>query len=201
MPWDQHAVPAVYFPQPQTWYPQRMFLVVRADVVPGALAEPIRQVIRGLDPELPLANVKPLDGVAGAAMAARRLTLWLVGTFGVTALLLALVGIYGLMAQAVGQRVQEFGVRQALGATRIDIMRLVLSGAAALTAAGLIAGLALSFASTRLLASMLYGVGPVDPTTFATVTAVLLVAALFASYLPARRATRVSPATALRSTD
>ena len=178
MPWDQHAVPAVYFPQPQTWYPQRMILVVRADVAPAALAEPIRQVIRGLDPELPLANVKPLDGVAGAAMAARRLTLWLVGTFAVTALLLALVGIYGLMAQAVGQRVQEFGVRQALGATRVDIMRLVLSGAAALTAAGLIAGLALAFASTRLLASMLYGVGPVDPATFGTVTAVLLATAL-----------------------
>jgi putative ABC transport system permease protein len=201
MPWDQHAVPAVYFPQPQTWYPQRMFLVVRTDMEPGALVEPIRRVIQNLDPELPLANVKPLVAVAGAAMAARRLTLWLVGTFGVTALLLALVGIYGLMAQAVGQRVQEFGVRQALGATKLDIMRLVLSGAAVLTAAGLVAGLVLSLASTRLLSSMLYGVGPVDPTTFATVTAVLLATALFASYLPARRATRVSPATALRSAD
>jgi len=201
MPWDRHSVPAVYFPQAQAWYPQRMFLVVRADLAPGALVDPIRQVIRGLDPELPLANVKPLDGVAGAAMAARRLTLWLVGTFAVTALLLALVGIYGLMAQAVGQRVQEFGVRQALGATRFDIMRLILSGAAVLTAAGLIAGLALSVASTRLLSSMLYGVGPIDPLTFATVMAVLLATALFASYLPARRATRVSPATALRSTD
>jgi putative ABC transport system permease protein len=175
--------------------------VVRADVEPEALVEPIRRLIQNLDPELPLANVNPLDAVAGAALAARRLTLWLVGTFGVTALLLALVGIYGLMAQAVGQRVQEFGVRQALGATRLDIMRLVLSGAAALTLAGLIAGLALSLASTRLLSSMLYGVGPVDPTTFATVTVLLLATALLASYLPARRATLVSPATALRSAD
>ena len=87
-------------------------------------------------PELPLANVRPLESVAGAAIATRRLTLWLVAAFGLTALFLAVVGIYGVMAQAVGQRRQEFGVRQALGATRGDILRLVLSSGAVMTVAG-----------------------------------------------------------------
>jgi len=201
MPWEQRAVPALYFPQAQVWYAQRMFVVARGDVAPASLVEPIRRVIQELDPELPVANIRPLEAVASAAVAARRVTLWLVATFGLTALFLAVVGIYGLMAQAVGQRTQEFGVRQALGATRADILRMVLSGAAVLTVVGLFAGVMLSLASTRLLSSMLYGVDSSDPSTFALVTALLLGTALVASYLPARRAARVSPATALRATE
>ena len=128
MPWHRSAVPALYFPQPQQWHPQRMLLVVRsAGGDPGTLVESIRRVVSGIDPALPLASVRPLESVAGAAIATRRLTLWLVGAFGVTALFLAMVGIYGVMAQTVRQRSHEFGVRQALGATQSDIMRLVLS--------------------------------------------------------------------------
>jgi predicted permease len=201
MPWHDRAAPALYFPQPQTWYPQPMFLIVRSDVEPASIVEPVRRALREIDPELPLANVRPLETVAGAAIATRRLTLWLVAAFGLTALFLAVVGIYGVMAQAVGQRRHEFGVRQALGATRGDIMRLVFSSGAAMTAAGLLAGVALAVGSTRLLASLLYGVTPLDPVTFAGVAAVLVAAASAAAYLPARRATRISAATALRAAD
>jgi predicted permease len=198
MPWHDRAAPAVYFPLAQEWYPQRMFLVARSGVEPASLVEPLRRVLAELDPELPLANVRPLEAVASAAVAARRLTLWLVAAFGVTALLLAVVGVYGVMTQMVGERVQEFGVRQALGATRSDILRLVLSSGVTLTAAGLIAGLLLSIASTRLLESLLYGVSAADTRTFASVTVLLLAVALAAAYVPAHRATLISAAAALR---
>jgi predicted permease len=202
MPWHRAAVPALYYPQPQQWYAQRMLLVVRSSGVdPAALVEPIRRVVREIDPALPLASVRPLESVAGAAIAARRLTLWLVATFGVTAFFLAVVGIYGVMAQAVRQRTNEFGVRQALGATERDIMRLVLSSGAVLTTIGLVAGALLSMAATRLFSSMLYGVSATDPGTFVSVTLLLLGASFAAVYLPARRATRVSPAHALRATE
>jgi predicted permease len=199
MPWHDRAAPAVYFPLPQEWQPQRMFLIARSGVDPASLVEPMRRALAEIDPELPLANVRPLEAVASAAVATRRLTLALVATFGVTALFLAIVGVYGVMSQVVGERMQEFGVRQALGATRGDILRLVLSGGVTLTAAGSSAGLLLSIASTRLLESLLFGVKAADAPTFAAVTTLLLVVALVAAYLPARRATRISAAAALRS--
>ena len=201
MPWHERAAPALYFPQPQEWQPQPMFLIVRADVAPASLVDDVRRAIGELDPELPLAGVRPLEAVAGAALATRRLTLWLVGTFGLTALFLAVVGIYGVMAQAVGQRRHEFGVRQALGATRADIMRMVMASGAVMTVTGLSAGLVLAMAATRQLATLLYGVTPLDPVTFAAVAVVLAAAAAAAAWLPARRATQVSAATALRSSD
>jgi putative ABC transport system permease protein len=129
------------------------------------------------------------------------LTLWLVATFGLTSLFLAVVGIYGVIAQTVGERAHEFGVRQALGAMRGDIMRLVFSSAAAIMLAGLAAGVVLALISTRLLASLLYGVSAVDPATFAAVAILLAGAGCAASYVPARRATRVGAALALRPTD
>ena len=199
MPWHDRAVPALYFPQPQMWYPQPMFLIVRSDLELASMVEQIRRTVREIDPELPLANVRPLESVAGAAVATRQLALWLVATFGLTALLLAVVGIYGVMAQTVNQRTHEFGVRQALGATRADIMRLVFSSSVLMTVAGLLTGVALALASTRLLGSLLYGVTALDPPTFAGVAAILVIAAGAAAYLPARRATRISAATALRA--
>lgn len=201
MPWHDRAVPALYFPQPQEWYPQPMFLTVRSELERASIVDPIRRALREIDPELPLANVRPLEAVAGAAIATRRLALWLVATFGLTALFLAVVGIYGVIAQSVDQRRHEFGVRQALGATRGDIMRLVLSGGAVMTIAGLLAGVALALGSTRALVSLLYGVTPLDPPTFAGVAAILVAAAAGAAYLPARRATRISAAAALRAAD
>jgi putative ABC transport system permease protein len=201
MPWHDRAVPALYFPQAQEWYPQPMFTIVKSDLDPASTVDAVRRTIREIDPQLPLANVKTLDNVAGAAFATRRLTLWLVAAFGITAVVLAVVGIYGVMAQTVGQRAHELGVRQALGATRANIVSLIMSSAAAMTALGLVAGAGLAVVSTSVLSSLLYQVKPLDPLTFAGVTAVLLVAAALAAYVPAYRATRLSAAAALRRVD
>ena len=198
MPWHDRAVPALYFPQPQQWYAQPMFLIARTHVDPPSIVEPIRGAFRDIDAELPLANIRSLDAVAGAAIATRRLTLWLVAVFGFTAVVLAVVGVYGVIAQTVAQRTHEFGIRQALGATRADIVRLVLFSGAVMSGTGLISGLALAAASTRLLGSLLYGITPFDPLTFAAVAAILGVVAAAAAYLPAYRATRISAAMALR---
>ena len=201
MPWHDRAAPALYFPQAQEWYPQPMFMIVRTQVEPASTIDAIRGAIREIDPQLPLAGIRTLDSVAGAALATRRLTLWLVAVFGTTSLFLALVGIYGVMAQAVGRRRQEFGVRQALGATRADIVRLVMTSAAVMTAAGLAAGVALAIGSTSVLASLLYRIKPLDPLTFVGVSAVLVVSAALAAYVPAHRATRINAASALRSSE
>lgn len=201
MPWHVRAAPALYYPVTQTWYPQPMLLVARTDIDPASTVDSIRRALREMDPELPLSNVKPLAAVAGAATATRQLTLWLVGLFGMTALVLAVVGIYGVMAQSVGQRVHEFGVRQALGATGGDIVRLVFTSAAAMALIGLIMGAALAIASTRLLASLLYDVTASDPLTYGTVGTLLALVAGAAAYLPARRASRISAAEALRTAD
>ncbi len=198
MPWHERAVPALYYPVAQTWQPQRMLLVARTNVEPTSTVESIRHALQELDPELPMVNARPLAAVAGAAMSTRRLTLWLVAVFGLTALVLAVIGIYGVMAQAVGQRAHEFGVRQALGATSADILRLVFSSASIMTLAGLVAGVALALVSTRLLASLLYDVTALDPLTFAAVGTLLTASAAAAAYLPARRASRISAAVALR---
>jgi putative ABC transport system permease protein len=198
MPWHDRAVPALYFPQPQTWYPQPMFLIARTHVDPSSVVDSIRRAVSDIDAELPLANVRPLETVAGAAIATRRLTLWLVAVFGITAVVLAIVGVYGVIAQTVSHRSHEFGIRQALGATRADIMRLVLSSGAMMTGAGLLSGLGLAAASTRLLGSLLYGVKPFDPLTFASVAGILALASACAAYLPAYRAAKIGAASALR---
>ena len=163
MPWSAGAEPAVYLPLTQTGFGGGLLLVVRSDVPPASLLGDIRRVIREMDPEVPIARVRPLVDVASSAIATRRLTLWLVGCFGFSAWLLAVVGIYGVMAQAVGQRTHEFGVRQALGATAGDIMRLVFSSGAGMAISGLVGGVLLALVSTRLLASLLYRVTALDP--------------------------------------
>jgi putative ABC transport system permease protein len=199
LPWHDGAVPALYFPQPQMWYPQPMFLIVRSDLEHASIVDSVRRAVREIDPELPLASIQPLEAVAGAAIATRRLALWLVTTFGLTAPLLAIIGIYGVVAQDVAQRTREFGVRQALGATRSDIVRLVVSSGTLMICAGLAGGVALAVGSTRLMITLLYGIAPLDPVTFAAVAAILMTAAAGAVYVPARRATRISAVAALRA--
>ena len=199
MPWHDAAVPAVYFPQPQMWYPQPMFLIVRADVDPALLFESIRRAIHEIDPALPLANVRTLDTVAGAAIATRRLTLWLVAAFGLTALFLAIVGIYGVMSYSVTQRRQEVGIRMALGARAGQVIHLVLREAMALAAIGIAIGVLLSLGVTRLLGSLLFEVSATDVTTFIVTALILAAVAAIASYIPARRAAGVDPLVALRS--
>jgi predicted permease len=198
VPWAESMPGGVYFPQAQQWYPQDMYPTIRTEIDPRSLAEPVMEVVRELDPELPLAAVRTLDEIAGGAFAARRFTLVLVAAFGVSALFLAVIGVYGVMAQAVGQRLREFGLRQAVGARPADILRLVLTGGALMGVAGLVAGLAVALPVTRLARSLFFRTNPADPLTIAVVSAVLLLSTLAASYIPVRKAMRTDLATALR---
>jgi predicted permease len=158
----------------------------------------IRAEMRALDPDLPLVDVKMMEARFGDATWRTRTSAWLLGTFSLLALVLAAVGIYGVVSQSVAQRSRELGVRVALGASRADILQLVLGRACLFAVAGVALGLALAIPAMRLLTSLLYQVRPGDPIVLATLAATLLAVAILASYLPARRATRVSPLTVLR---
>jgi putative ABC transport system permease protein len=147
-----------------------------------------------------VAEVTTLDALAGRAVAEPRFAMTLVGLFGGLAFLLAAVGIYGLLAYTVSQRTREIGVRVALGARSGDLTRLVLGQGLAVTLAGVAVGLAAAAALSRLVSSLLYGVSPLDPLTFAAAGAALVVVALVASWVPVRRATRIDPMVALRDT-
>jgi putative ABC transport system permease protein len=140
-----------------------------------------------------------LDDVVSTSVAQRRFSLVLLGVFGAAALLLAMMGVYSVVAYLVAQREHEIGIRVALGAQRGDVLGLVLRHGAMLTLAGLVVGVGAALALTRLLAGLLYGVTPTDPVSFAAVVALLFAVALTASYLPARRATRVDPMRVLRN--
>src|SRR5262245_25124029 len=175
-----------------------VFVVVRTAggdpmVVAGAVCHEIRQ----MDGNVPIANVRSMNEVVATALRTPRLTGFLLGVFGAIGLSLAAVGLYGVLAYLVAQRTQEIGIRLAIGADRSRILVMVLRQGLSLAAAGLVIGLLGALALTRLMQGLLYGVGPNDPITFVTVAAVLLLVALAASFLPARRATKVSPITAL----
>jgi predicted permease len=193
---DVEPKPEYYAPHPQNPY-RGMILAVRSAQDPRALTSAIRDELRRLDPELPAANVRTLEDVASESIAPRRLSVTLIGVFAVMALILASVGIYGVMSFLVVQRTHEIGVRMALGAQRSDVLRLVISRAAKLVAIGTAAGLLLGIFSSRALQAMLYNVGAFDLATFAGVTTALCVVSLFASYIPALRATRADPMIAL----
>jgi ABC-type antimicrobial peptide transport system permease subunit len=176
-----------------------MNLLLRGEGDPRALAAPLRALVRELDPSLPLAGVRPMSDVVAGALATPRLAGWLLALFAGLALALSAVGIYGLLAYLVSQRRTEIGIRIAIGAPRASVLWLVLGQGLRLAGAGLALGMAAALALTRLLASLLHGVEPRDPATFAAAPLALLAAALLASYLPARRATRVDPSVVLRA--
>ena len=178
---------------------RNLFLVVRTTDDPMSVAGAVRGEIRQMDASLPVADVRSMDEVVSIALATPRLTGSLLGAFAAIALALAAVGIYGVLAYLVSQRTHEIGLRLALGADRSQVLRMVLGQGLSLAAIGVVTGLAGAFALTRLMRGVLYGVRPGDPATFVTVAAVLLLVALVASLLPARRATKVSPAVALRA--
>ena len=142
---------------------------------------------------------RTIDQVFAASVADRRFSLYVLSAFGAAALLLAVLGIYGVLAYVVAQRTQEFGVRMALGASRQDVWRLVLRQASVLVIAGVALGAVVSWGLTRLMATMLFGVTPTDPTTYAAVVSGLSVVALLGCHLPAMRATKVDPMIALRA--
>ena len=154
--------------------------------------------MRSLDSTLPVSNVKTLTQMIDERMSPKRLMAYIMTVFAFTALLLAAVGIYGVMSYAVSQRTQEIGIRMALGAQAADVLKLVIRNGMTLAVIGVVIGLAGAFALTRLLASMLFHVTPTDQATFVGVAVTLIAVALLACYLPARRATKVNPLVALR---
>jgi predicted permease len=175
-----------------------MQLAVRTTGDPSALASSVRAQIASIDPEQPIYNLTTLDDTLAESVAPRRFDMLLVGIFAGLALALATVGIYGVMAFSVTQRTHEIGIRMALGAERREVLGLILRQGLRLALAGVAAGVAGAFGLTRFLSSFLYGVKPTDPLTFIAVSLILTAVALVASYLPARRATKVDPVVALR---
>jgi len=175
-----------------------LFVTLRARNNPASLLSDVRRELRELDPSLPLARVRMMDEVVSAAQSRPRFLTLLLTLFAGVALVLAAVGIYGVISYSVAQRTKEFGVRMALGAQRVDVLRIVLGRGMVLALVGIGLGLAGAFLLTRLLDTLLFGVTPTDPLTFVVVSFLLVAVAFLASYLPARRATQVNPIEALR---
>ena len=193
---DVDPAPEYYLPLAQR--PQnQMILAVRSAQDPRSLASALRREIQSLDPDQPIANVRTLETVTADSIAPRRMSMVLLGAFAGIALLLASVGIYGVISYLVVQRTHEIGVRVALGAQRSDVLRLIVGHAAKLVGIGTVIGLVLAFLSTRLLSALLYNIGPFDAATFLFVTIALAAVALLASYIPALRAARADPVIAL----
>jgi predicted permease len=191
--------PTIYFAWSQD-VSQFRFMVfeIRAAGDPGLLAGAVREVVHGVESNLPVTDLKTQVEQSDETMRTERLSARLFSFFGALALLLAGIGLYGVLAYAVAQRTQEIGIRLALGAKRRDVLRLVTGQGILLAVLGVIIGLAGAVGSTRLLQTMLYGVRPTDPLTFAVIAGVLLLVALLACWIPARRAARVDPLVALR---
>jgi putative ABC transport system permease protein len=191
--------PTVYITVAQApWYAGGMSWVVRANRS-AASAVVLRQAIAEVDPRQRVESVKTMDEILATSAADSRFDAWLFGGFAGLALVLTAVGVYGLLAFSVARRTNEIGLRMALGANRADVLRLVLKEGLALTAVGLAVGLAGALVLTRSLSTLLFGVRATDPASFAAVAVVLLGVSLLASYLPARRATKVDPLVALRN--
>ena len=175
-----------------------MSLVVRTAGEPGAMTEAVRDAVHALKPEQPIANVATMDEIVARSLSQVRFSMVLLSIFGGLALVLSAVGIYGVMAYVVAQRTREMGVRLAMGAQAGDVLKLVLRQGGKLALVGVGIGIAAAFGLTRLMAGLLFGVKAADPETFAAVAGLLLLVAIAACYVPARRATRVDPMVALR---
>jgi len=173
-------------------------LVIRASGDPASLIVPVQRAVREVDKDLPAANIKTMEQLFSESVAQPRFYTTLLGTFATIALLLASIGIFGVISYAVTQRTHELGVRIALGAQKSDVLRLIVGQGMMLVGLGILLGLAAAFAVTRFLSSLLYGVSAIDPFIFAAVPVLLAGVALVACYIPARRAMRVDPMVALR---
>jgi predicted permease len=200
---EQRVRVGLYTPVRQLplWMQERrpsMGLAVRTSTDPAQMTAAVRGEVRALDRDLPVFGVSTMEQIVSTAVAQRRLSTWLLGIFAAVAIVLTVVGIYGVIAYSVAQRTHEIGVRMALGAEARDVMKMILKQGALLIAAGVAIGLAAAFLLSRLMASLLFGVGASDPATFVAVPLLLVGVALLACYIPARRATRVDPLVALR---
>jgi len=194
---DTAVEPMSYWPHPELVYPG-MTMVLRTRGDASAVAPAAREVIRTLDPQQPIGEISTMESLLSVSVARSRFSASLLTVFSFVALVMAAVGIYGVMSYSVLQRTHEIGVRMALGAQRFDVLKLVVKKGIVLALIGVAAGLAFSFALTRLIATLLFEVTATDKVTFAAVSIGLFLVTLLACYLPARRATRVDPLKALR---
>jgi predicted permease len=192
---------SVYIPWAQrtAFLGSEMWVLVRSTNDPGPLAAALRAVVRELDRTVAVSDVRTMDAVVAESIRGTRFTVLLVGAFALAALLLGAIGIYGVMSYLVGQRLQEMGIRLALGATASAVIGLVVGRAARLAAVGVMVGIVAALLATRWLSTLLYDVSPTDPMTFVAVPLLFLLVAVVASYAPARRATRIDPVRALRA--
>ena len=194
---DIDGVPHIYVSTYQD--PSKQVNVVLRTSLPATLLEPqIRHEIQSIDPGLPVFHVSSMNDILDRSLASRRFSAGLVGGFAGVALVLASIGIYGLLAFMAGQRSREIGLRMALGARPADILKLIVTKGVVLAGAGIIAGVILSASTASMMASLLYGVRPHDPAVFVVVPLLLFAVAVLASYVPAWRATKVDSMTALR---
>lgn len=198
-PDEAQAMPHVYVPLAQNRWWRASLLVRPSGESAAALTGPVRAAVARVDREVAVARLRSMAAVTADATVRQRFRAVLVGAFAALALLLAMVGVFGVLSQSVQQRTREFGVRIALGASRPTVMSLVLGQATRITAVGLIAGLALATLLGRVMASLIYPIAPSDPLTFAVAPIVAAVTAAVAGVAPAWRATRVDPMTAFRS--
>jgi predicted permease len=196
----EEVAPEMYVPYTQKIWPSllTMDVVVRAAVEPAALTTSIRAAVASIDSDLPLADVTTLRTIVSNSLVQQRFALLVLAAFAALAMLLASVGMYGVVSYSVAQRTNEIGVRMALGAQRRNVLTMVLGEAARLLAIGISVGVAGAFAAARVISGSLYGVRPADPLTFFSVTALLGLVVLLACYVPARRASNIDPMVALR---
>jgi ABC-type antimicrobial peptide transport system permease subunit len=195
---DVTGVPHLYFSIYQ-FSGRSLALVTRSIADPTAMAESLRREVQAVDPTLPVFGVRKLDDLVNASMAQQRFSAELMGAFAFLAMLLAATGIYGVLAYAVGQRTREIGIRMALGARQIEVIRMVLWNGLRPILAGIALGLGVAWVLSGVLQQLLYGVSVTDPVVFVTVPLLLIAVALVASYVPAMRATRIDPIQALRA--
>jgi len=194
----EDPTPFIYYPVSHL-YEAEMNVILRAEGPPGSLAAPVRQVVAGLDPHLPVYDVKTLEQHVGVSLFPVRAVAWLLGTMGLLAVVLAGIGLYGVLAYTVTRRTREIGIRMALGASRGAVLAMVVGAGCRLTAVGLGLGVIAALGVTRFLAFLLYGVSPIDLATFAGISALLAVVGIAAAAVPARRAARIEPAETLRA--
>ena len=174
-------------------------MIIRAANDPAALVKSVRQTVLEVDPNQPVANIQTLKEIVKKSLSQRRFILALIGGFAGAALLLAAIGLYGVMGYAVSQRTREIGVRMALGARQRDVISMVVGQGMRIVLIGLAVGMIGAVGLSRLLQGFLFEIKPTDPTTFMGVSLILLLVALLACWLPARRASRVNPMVALRT--
>jgi putative ABC transport system permease protein len=194
---DEPPRPYIYRPYAQ-WVRRDTRLIVRTTNDPTALVSSIKQQVASLDPELPLADVSTIEQAMARSLSTTKMTNWLLSAFALVALLLAAIGIYGVISIGVAGRINEFGIRMALGARRGNVLRIVLGQGLKLVLVGVAIGVCAAIGLTRMMRGVLFGVSAVDPLTYLTISILLSLVALLACYLPARRATKVDPLVALR---